>query len=91
MDLDSLIGAILSIVMIAIVLGAAITIVNRVLKFKETIIENAAQAAADYAAKTERLEQRVRVLERIATVRGADIAAQIEDLRDEPVDNGRLQ
>jgi len=41
-----------------------------------------AEQAAQYAAKAERLEQRVRVLERIATDRGADLATQIEDLRD---------
>ena len=40
-------------------------------------------AAAQYAAQTERLEARVRVLERIATDRGADVAAQIEQLRDD--------
>lgn len=46
-----------------------------------------AEKAAQYAAHTDRLEQRVRVLERIATDRGADLAAEIEALRDErPVD-----
>ena len=33
-----------------------------------------AEKAAQYAAQTERLEQRVRVLERIATDKGADLA-----------------
>ncbi len=45
--------------------------------------EMTAEKAAQYAAHTERLEQRVRVLERIATDRGSDISAQIENLRDE--------
>ncbi|NNM76082.1 hypothetical protein HJG53_04060 [Sphingomonas sp. ID1715] len=44
-----------------------------------------AEKAAQYAAQTERLEQRVRVLERIITDRGGDLAAQIEDLRDRPL------
>ena len=42
-----------------------------------------AEKAAQYAAQTERLEQRVRVLERIATDRGADLSHEIELLRDE--------
>lgn len=42
-----------------------------------------AEKAAQYAAQTERLEQRVRVLERILTDRGHDLAQEIELLRDE--------
>ena len=41
-----------------------------------------AERAAQYAAQTERLEQRVRVLERIVTDRGQDLAGEIERLRD---------
>lgn len=44
-----------------------------------------AEKAAQYAAQTERLEQRVRVLERIITDRGHDLAGEIEDLRSTPV------
>lgn len=40
-----------------------------------------AEKAAQYAAQTERLEQRVRVLERIITDRGHDLAGEIENLR----------
>lgn len=40
-----------------------------------------AEKAAQYAAQTERLEQRVRVLERIVTDRGQDLAGEIESLR----------
>ena len=47
--------------------------------------DKVAEKAAQYAAQTERLEQRVRVLERIATDRGADLAHEIDMLRDEPV------
>lgn len=42
-----------------------------------------AEKAAQYAAQTERLEERVRVLERIVTDRGVDLAQEIESLRDE--------
>jgi hypothetical protein len=41
-----------------------------------------AEKAAQYAAHTERLEQRVRVLERIATDRGTDLSNEIDALRD---------
>jgi hypothetical protein len=44
-----------------------------------------AEKAAQYAAHTERLEQRVRVLERIATDKGVDLADEIERLRDNPL------
>ena len=44
-----------------------------------------AEKAAQYAAQTERLEQRVRVLERIVTDRGMDLSDEIERLRrDQP-------
>ena len=56
------------------------------LKMKERQMEiqssQTAEKAAQYAAHTERLEQRVRVLERIATDKGADLSEQIEALRD---------
>ena len=41
-----------------------------------------AEKAAQYAAHTRELEERVRVLERIVTDKGYDVAAQIEALRD---------
>ncbi len=44
-----------------------------------------AEKAAQYAAHTERLEQRVRVLERIVTDKGIVVAEEIERLRDEPL------
>ncbi|MEO5865543.1 MAG: hypothetical protein ABIS14_09140 [Sphingomonas sp.] len=50
----------------------------------ETLNAQAAEKAAQYAAHTDRLEQRVRVLERIVTDRGIDVANEIEKLRDEP-------
>ncbi|TKD50891.1 hypothetical protein [Sphingomonas baiyangensis] len=44
-----------------------------------------AEKAAQYAAQVERLEQRVRVLERIITDRGIGVADEIERLRDAPL------
>jgi hypothetical protein len=43
-----------------------------------------AEKTAQYAAHTERLEQRVRVLERIVTDKGINVADEIERLRDAP-------
>ncbi|MEM1133734.1 MAG: hypothetical protein AAGH53_12445 [Pseudomonadota bacterium] len=63
--------------------------VNKWLKIKEKQIEalnsETAEKAARYAAQTERLEQRVRVLERVITDKGYDLSQQIEDLRDQPL------
>jgi hypothetical protein len=42
----------------------------------------AAEKSAQYAAHVERIEARLRVLEQIATDRGAETASQIEALRD---------
>ncbi|ATE63380.1 hypothetical protein [Rhizorhabdus dicambivorans] len=59
------------------------------LRFKEkqigAISSEAAEKAAQYVAKTERLEQRVAVLERIITDRSAVLADQIDGLRDKPL------
>jgi ABC-type phosphate transport system auxiliary subunit len=59
------------------------------LRLKERQMEIEAQMvaekAAQYAAQTERLEQRVRVLERIVTDRGIAVADEIEKLRDAPL------
>ena len=58
---------------------------NRFFKFREKKLEveaiNAAEKAAQYAARSSELEQRVRVLEQIVTDGGAQTAAQIEALR----------
>jgi hypothetical protein len=43
------------------------------------------ERAAQYAAKTERLEQRVAVLERILTDRSTHLGDEIERLRDKPI------
>jgi hypothetical protein len=45
--------------------------------------ENTAERAAQYASQVQQLEDRVRVLERIVTDKGYDVATQIEALRDQ--------
>jgi len=54
-------------------------------KQMEAVGREAMERAERYAAQTERLEERVRVLERIATSRGLGVAEEIELLRDERV------
>jgi hypothetical protein len=62
---------------------------RRWLDFRERQLEMeakfAAEQAARYAASNERLEQRVRVLERIITDKGVVVAEEIDKLRDEPL------
>ena len=48
----------------------------------DTTAALSAEKAAQYAAQNQALEDRVRVLERIVTDRGYDVATQIEALRD---------
>ncbi len=68
---------------------AATDIVRRVLKHKEVMHgrmgERTAEDAAVYAAKVERLEQRMGVMERILTDRSTHLSDEIERLRDAPV------
>jgi len=47
----------------------------------DTTARVAGEQAAQYAAKIERLEAHVAVLNRIVTDRGTSLAAEIEDLR----------
>ena len=62
---------------------------KRLFDFREKQLDaqvgHTAEKAAQYAAQTERLEQRVRVLERIVTDRGIDVGAEIERLREQPL------
>ena len=75
-----------TVALVAIVLGIAQDTFQTWLKHKERQMDlmanKTAEQAAQYAAKAQKLEARVRVLERIATDRGSDLAMQIEDLRD---------
>ncbi|MFC0588333.1 hypothetical protein ACFFF7_02795 [Novosphingobium aquiterrae] len=51
-------------------------------KIAEMQLQTTAEKAAQYAASNTQLEDRVRVLERIVTDKGYDVATQIEALRD---------
>jgi hypothetical protein len=75
--------------LIPIVAILAGTIVKPWFKLKERQLEleakMTAEKAAQYAAHTERLEQRMRVLERIVTDKGIDLSDEIERLRDDRI------
>ena len=51
-------------------------------RMAEMQVKDTAEKAAQYASHTTALEDRVRVLERIVTDKGYDVATQIEALRD---------
>ena len=69
-----------------IIFGCSIPIVAILTKHQRKMAEITAQAAAEkaalYATNNADLEERVRVLERIVTDKGYDVASQIEALRD---------
>ena len=64
-------------------------LIRRLIEHREKRMElearMTAEKAAQYAAHNERLEQRVRVLERIVTDKGIEVADEIERLRDRPL------
>ena len=72
-----------------ILLGVGSGVIKQWLRLRERQLElqarQTAEKAAQYAAQTERLEQRVRVLERIATDKGIVVAEEIDRLRDQPL------
>jgi hypothetical protein len=72
-----------------VIFGVSGDVFKRWLKHKEAMLsalnEQTAERAAQYAAKTERLEQRVAVLERILTDRSTALGDEIERLRDRPI------
>jgi len=84
MDLRMMIPILALLIPIVAILAG---VMKHYLKLKEREIEavtkQSAEKAAQYAAQTERLEQRVRVLERIVTDKGIDVADEIERLRDQ--------
>lgn len=79
------IGFFFVVVGIPVIMGVLSDMYKRRLKFRERELEllgnQTAEKAAQYAAHTERLEQRVRVLEQIVTDKGIETAEQIEALR----------
>ena len=86
MDLRALIPIVALLIPIVAILAG---VMKHYLKLKEREIDavttQSAEKAAQYAAHTERLEQRMRVLERIVTDKGIDVSDEIERLRDRPV------
>ena len=68
---------------------AATDIFKRWLSYKESTAkilgEQTAERAAQYAAKVERLENRMGVIERILTDRSIHLSDEIERLRDAPI------
>jgi hypothetical protein len=81
------IGFFLVVVGIPTMFGIGYAAFERWLKHKEkmakVLAQETAEKAAQYVAHVERLEQRVRVLERIAIDKGTHLAAEIEDLRED--------
>lgn len=77
------------VVAVPVIAGVGGDMFRRWLKHKEAMARalnaETAEKAAQYAAQTERLEQRVRVLERIITDRGFGLSDEIEKLRDAPL------
>ncbi len=65
-------------------------VITKYMRLKEKQIDSishkAAEEAARHAEQTRRLEERMRVLERIVTDRGLSVAEEIDRLRD---DRGR--
>ncbi|HEY6916504.1 MAG TPA: hypothetical protein VI381_02580 [Allosphingosinicella sp.] len=82
--MDKIVLLALIVIGLPVVLGIGGDVLKRWLRLKEKQLDHAAQLAADkavaQAAHIERLEQRMRVLERIATDKGGDLAAEIENL-----------
>jgi hypothetical protein len=84
---EAMVGVAFFALLIALTILAG-SMFKRYMGYKERQIgltaDATAEKAAQYASHVEQLEARVRVLERIATDKGADLAQQIEDLRAPP-------
>jgi hypothetical protein len=91
MDADNLVRVIgtFFIIGLPLILIFGRSTIRQILEHREKRMElearMTAEKAAQYAAHSERLEQRVRVLERIVTDKGIDVADEIERLRDQPL------
>jgi hypothetical protein len=82
------------IIIVAVAVGLPVLLISiaeiakRHIAFKERQFElmadRTAEKAAQYAAQVERLEERMRVIERITTDGGVGVARQIESLRETP-------
>lgn len=83
-----ILGFFMIVVGIPVIAGILGDVYKRRLRYKEREMEllgsQTAEKAAQYAARTAELEQRVRILEQIVTDGGYQTATQIEALRDRP-------
>ncbi|MFO1254372.1 MAG: hypothetical protein U1E37_01685 [Sphingomonadaceae bacterium] len=79
-DLVRLIGVMIPIFALSIPIFAIWTKHQR--RLAEIQAQTTAEKAAQYATRNTELEDRVRVLERIVTDKGYDVASQIDALRD---------
>jgi hypothetical protein len=79
-DLIGLVGVMIPIFALCIPIVAIWT--KHQQKIAEMQLQATAEKAAQYATNNSELEERVRVLERIVTDKGYDVASQIEALRD---------
>ena len=81
-------AVVLAMIIIGLPVILLMLIANRYFRLREKKLEveagMAAEKAAQYASRSNELEQRVRVLEQIVTDGGAQTAAQIEALRNPP-------
>jgi len=82
-------GFFMIVVGIPVIGGLVYAAYERKMKLRERELEimgsQTAERAAQYAVQTERLEERVRVLERIVTDKGIGLSDEIDRLRDERV------
>lgn len=83
------------VIIVAVAVGLPLSLISVVEVYKrhllhkerqlELMADRTAEKAAQYAAQVERLEERMRVVERIATDSSVNVARQIESLRDEKI------
>lgn len=86
MDLGVSLGEFIAFMTVFLIPAAVIIyIANRTLRLRERKLEieamNVAEKAAQYASRTDEIEERLRVVEQIVTDSGVHTAAQIEALR----------
>jgi len=86
--MDGPTAVLIAMVVVGLPVVLLMIIANRFFKYREKRLDVeaglAAEKAAQYAARTMELEQRVRGLEQIVTDRGVETASQIEALRKQP-------
>lgn len=84
--MDGPTNVLIALIVIGLPILLLMLIANRSFKLREKKLEveagMAAEKAAQYASRSQELEQRVRILEQIVTDQGAQTAGQIEALRE---------